>query len=63
MPEFKLKTGETVSGTVEGEDEHYIYRYWIKKEDLAEEEKPKEESKRVVEKVEAPEPRRRRRRR
>lgn len=80
MPEFKLKTGETVSGTVEGEDEHYIYllnatkknldgsvtsyyRYWIKKEDLAEEEKPKEESKKVVEKVEAPKPRRRRRRR
>jgi len=84
MPEFKLKSGETVSGTVEAEDEHHIYlinvtkknldgsvtsyyRYWIRKEDLAVEEKPKEEEKeepkKVVEKVEKPRKRARRRRR
>jgi len=83
MPEFKLKSGETVSGTVEAEDEHHIYlinvtkknldgsvtsyyRYWIRKEDLAVEEKPKEkkeEPKKVVEKVEKPRKRTRRRRR
>ncbi len=80
MPEFKLKSGETVSGTVEAEDEHHIYlinvtkknldgsvtsyyRYWIRKEDLAVEEKPKEEPKKVVEKVEKPRKKTRRRRR